>query len=270
MLYENKLFMKQTLTLFALIFSCSLNYAQISSGKTEAPKEKSTRVKVKDTVRVGLNENWFFLGGGYQLTSMRLKENPSVFGKPLGERINEKAVNGFTVQMGIRNRFHKFGAIEGGVILDRYAESYDYASSTSDSTYRYTRHYNYIAIPIQVYFTYGKRLQFFVGGGIQPGIPIQMKLATTYTDSLGNETSIKSKKKEALNPFSLSLLGSIGLNFQITNQFGMYFIPSYSYGLTNIYNKQQPHQEWLSGLNFKLGITFLPNGWSLKRKSKKV
>jgi hypothetical protein len=268
MLDENKIFMRQILTITALIFSCSVNYAQISSGKVENKIEKPKKEKVKDSIQVTLNENWFYLGTGFQLNSRRLAEATTNFGKPLGIRLDEKAQNTWSFQLGVRNRVHNYLTIDGAIQYNRFEESYAYASTTSDSTYAYTRKYGFISVPIQGYLTFGTRLQFFIGGGFQAGIPIRLSLQTTFADSLGNETSTTIKKKETLNPFTFSLLSTLGVSYQFSNQWGMYVMPSFNYGLSNIYNKQQPHQQWLDGINVKFGVVFLPNGWKVPKFKK--
>lgn len=258
--------MKQ-LTLFcALILSYAVNYAQIISDKKVESKPKPVRTHVKDTFSDRKGENWLFLGAGYQVASHRLESNTNAFGKPLGMRADEKMENQLTVQLGIRNRFHKFFTIEAGLLLDRYGQLYTFNAQSTDSSYHYVRNYTFIAVPVQLYFTAGNSFQFMLGVGLQPEIPVKMKLETTIGDSLGNQSTTTVNKKESLNPIGISFLASGGFQYHITNQFGVYLLPSYIMGLSNIYTKQQPHKEWLDGFNVKFGISFSPDLFSAGRK----
>jgi hypothetical protein len=256
--------MKQLAVLTLLIFSPFVNHAQISTGKVETKKktasESGKEAKDPDSKYdpdKGLMDFTAFIGAGYSIGSHKIEPNGDLFGRPLGIRADEKMVNRWTYQAGIRNRVHRYLSIEGGLSIDRYGESYAFKSETSDSTYSYDRKYNMLTLPIQVYFTYGKQVQFLAGAGIQPYIPLSLKTKTTITDSLGRDVSpADSKTIEGLNSAGINLLFSAGVQYRFSKYASVYVIPSYSLGLTNIYGKQEPHKEWLNALNIRFGMAF--------------
>jgi hypothetical protein len=259
--------MKQLAVLTLLIFSPFVNHAQISTGKVEDAKKKPAEESKKEEKApgkkydpdAGLMDFTAFIGAGYSIGSHRISPNGDLFGRPVGLRADEKMVNRWTYQVGIRNRIHKFFSIEAGLSIDRYGESYEFKSPVpgNDSAYSYDRKYNMLALPIQVYFTYGKRVQFLAGAGIQPYIPLSLKTKTTILDSLGNDISSEPTKTiEGLNSAGINLLFSAGVQYRFSKFASVYLIPSYSVGLTNIYGKQEPHKEWLNALNIRFGMAF--------------
>ena len=261
--------MRQITLFLAIIFSSAVNYAQIVSNNKVNTKTRPANAERTDSTWNTVGQTWFFLGAGYQIPKSVVKSNTNAFGKPLGMRAEEKMENRFTYQLGIRSHVHRFVTVEAGFMIDRYGQSYSYKSSTTDSTYSYTRDYTFISLPIQAYFTYGKRFKLYLGAGIQPMITMKNHLETTYADSLGNDTETTVNKKETMNFLNFTFLASAGISFQATPNIGFYFIPSYAYGLTNIYNKQAPYREWLSGMNFKFGLSINTQNWNFQRKKKK-
>lgn len=270
--------MKQLAVLTLLIFSPFVNHAQISTGKVESTKKKAATESDKESKDPdgkydpdkGLMDFTAFIGAGYSIGSHKIEPNGDLFGRPLGIREDEKMVNRWTYQIGIRNRVHRFLSVEAGLSIDRYGESYEFKSETTDSTYSYDRKYNMLALPIQVYFTYGKQVQFLAGAGIQPYIPLSMKTQTTIMDSLGRDVSPEDLKTiEGLNSAGINLLFSAGVQYRFSKYASAYLIPSYSLGLTNIYGKQEPHKEWLNALNIRFGMAFhFPE--TTKTRTKKV
>ena len=270
--------MKQLAVLTLLIFSPFVNQAQISTGKVENTKKKTTSEagkKAKDPTsrynpETGMMDFTVFIGAGYSIGSHRLEENGDLFGRPLGIRAEEKMVNRWTYQAGVRNRINKFLSFEAGLSIDRYGESYKFESTTTDSVYSYDRKYNMLALPVILYFTYGKRVQVLAGAGFQPYIPMGMKTKYSIIDSLGSDVSPKELKTiEGLNSAGINLLFSAGVQYRFSKYVSAYVIPAYSMGLTNIYSKQEPHREWLNAFNIRFGAAFhFPE--STKTRTKKV
>lgn len=258
--------MKQLAVLTVLIFSPFVNHAQISTGKVEDAKKKQTTESGKEEkaprkkfdADAGLMDFTAFIGAGYSIGSHTIKPNDGLFGRPVGERANETMINRWTYQVGIRNRIHRFFSIEAGLSIDRYGEAYKFQSTVAgnDSSYSYDRTYNMLALPIQLYFTYGKRVQFLAGAGVQPYIPLSIKTKTTILDSDGNNVSPDKPVKtiEGLNSAGINVLFSAGVQYRFSKYASVYAIPSYSLGLTNVYGKQEPHKEWLNALNIRFGM----------------
>ncbi len=271
--------MKQLAVLTLLIFSPFVNHAQISTGKVEDTKKKTATgsgKEAKDPSKkydpdAGLMDFTVFIGAGYSIGSHKLEPNGDLFGRPVGKRADETMVNRWTYQAGVRNRIHRFFTFEAGLSIDRYGEKYQFESTTSDSAYSYDRKYNMLALPVQVYFTYGKRVQVLAGAGIQPYIPLSMKTKYTIVDSLGSDISPEKETKtiEGLNSAGINLLFSAGVQYRFSKYVSAYVIPCYSLGLTNIYGKQEPHKEWLNSLNIRFGVALhFPE--STKTRTKKV
>lgn len=270
--------MKQLTVLTLLIFSPFVNHAQISSGKvgdTKKKDETEAGKAAKDPSgkydpETGMMDFTAFIGAGYSIGSHQIEPNGDLFGRPVGLRAEEKMVNRWTYQVGIRNRINRFLSFEAGLSLDRYGESYEYDSPTTDSTYSYDRKYNMLALPVQLYFTYGKRVQFLAGAGLQPYIPMSMKLNTSARDSLGNDVSPGELSTiEGLNNVGINALFSAGVQYRFSRYVSAYLIPTYSLGLTNIYAKQEPHKQKLNALNIRFGVALhFPE--STKTRTKKV
>jgi hypothetical protein len=270
--------MKQLAVLTLLIFSPFVNQAQISTGKVENTKKKTNSESGKEAKdpsgkynpETGMMDFTVFIGAGYSIGSHRLEENGDLFGRPLGIRAEEKMVNRWTYQAGVRNRINKFLSFEAGLSIDRYGESYKFESTTTDSAYSYDRTYNMLALPVILYFTYGKRVQVLAGAGLQPYIPMGLKTKYTIIDSLGSDVSPEELKTiEGLNSAGINLLFSAGIQYRFSKYVSAYVIPAYSMGLTNIYSKQEPHREWLNAFNIRFGAAFhFPE--STKTRTKKV
>lgn len=270
--------MKQLAVLTLLIFSPFVNQAQISTGKVENTKKKTNSESGKEAKdpsakynpETGMMDFTVFIGAGYSIGSHRLEENGDLFGRPLGIRADEKMVNRWTYQAGVRNRINKFLSFEAGLSIDRYGESYKFESTTTDSVYSYDRTYNMLALPVILYFTYGKRVQVLAGAGFQPYIPMGMKTKYSIIDSLGSDISPEELKTiEGLNSAGINLLFSAGVQYRFSKYVSAYVIPAYSMGLTNIYSKQEPHREWLNAFNIRFGAAFhFPE--STKTRTKKV
>lgn len=271
--------MKQLAVLTLLIFSPFVNHAQISTGKVEGTKKKAAAESEKEAKdpsakynpETGMMDFTVFIGAGYSIGSHRLEENGDLFGRPIGIRADEKMVNRWTYQVGVRNRINKFLSFEAGLSIDRYGESYKYESTATDSAYSYDRKYNMLALPVILYFTYGKRVQVLAGVGFQPYIPMAMRTKYTIVNEKGSDISPAedSKTIEGLNSAGINLLFSAGLQYRFNKYMSAYAIPAYSIGLTNIYSKQEPHREWLNALNIRFGMAFhFPE--STKTRTKKV
>ena len=270
--------MKQLAVLTLLIFSPFVNHAQISTGKVGDTKKKAATESGKEAKdpsakydpEANMLDFTVFIGAGYSIGSHRLEENGDLFGRPIGIRADEKMVNRWTYQAGVRNRINKYLSFEAGLSIDRYGESYSFESETTDSVYSYDRKYNMLALPVQLYFTYGKRVQFLAGVGFQPYIPLSMKTQYTIIDSLGTDVSPEELTTiEGMNSAGISLLFSAGVQYRFSKYVSAYLIPAYSLGLTNIYSRQEPHKEWLNALNIRFGVALhFPE--ATKTRTKKV
>lgn len=229
-------------------------FGQISSGKTEEPK--APEVKPRRIPTEGLNEFTVYGGVGIAKTFRILKENEAPFGDPVGTRANETEVRLWTYQLGVRNRFAKSWSYDAGLMIDRYGEDYSYDHPTTDSSFSYQNRYSFVAVPIQLFYTYGKDFRWFVGGGIQPMLVTGFNYTQQDADSLGNETETEYATLEGLNGIGFNLIASAGVQWRWNQAMSVYFCPSYAYGLVNTFDKQEPYKHYVRGLNFKFGLAF--------------
>ncbi len=241
-----------------VILSFSSVFGQISSGKKEPVVVKEVEI---DTIprRIpsdGLNEFTIYIGAGRNYTSRLLKPNSEPFGKELGERANETGIKIWTYQFGVRNRLNQFLSYDAALALDKYGETYLFESELNDSSYSYTNTYSFISVPIQLFATYGKDFRWFIGGGIQPQIIAGYRQETVIQNALGTKTETTLKTTEGLNGTTFSAIFSAGFQWRWNQRGSVYFTPSYVFGLTNTYAKQEAYQYFIRGFNLKFGVAF--------------
>jgi hypothetical protein len=82
------------------------------------------------------------------------------------EAFNATGIGVFSFQLGARNRINHFLSYEAGLSFDKYGEAYKYNATEDDSTFSYTNKYSFVSLPIQVFYTYGKDLRFFIGNAL--------------------------------------------------------------------------------------------------------
>ena len=155
---------------------------------TQEQEVDSTEVQVNrkgKVVEKSGDELYFGITPGYSFRS--LEENPSLFGKPLGERENEFGGWFYSFHLGYRTNLHKFVVLDIGFDFSRNGEFYE---TSGDSVYSYKNTYNYIGIPLKIGFQYGDKLKLHVAGGFVPKMFLnQTKLETVETEFGGTVTT---------------------------------------------------------------------------------
>lgn len=230
--------------------------AQISSGKTDekpvAKEEKPVTARREPTD--GLNEFSLYLGAGRVWANRSLAENKAPFGAPLGFRSDEYGLKTWSFQAGARNRVSKYLSYDVGLSLDRFGESYSYDDRDSDSSYKYTNRYTYIAMPVQVLFTTGKDLRLFVGGGVQPELLAGYRQEVKWETSLAATGSETNKNTNGMNGFGMAALATCGVQMRWSSHASIYVIPSWMWGLTSTYDDQSDYIHKGRSFTLKFGV----------------
>jgi len=236
-------------------------YGQIGSGKVEEPKKDTAKtVRVKRVPTDGMDETVYFAGMNINQSFRKLEENVSPYGDPLTYRVDETPLLRTGFQIGMRNRFHSLASYEVGLSWDKFGETYNYQAEEDDSSFTYTNTYSYISLPVQVYVTQGKDLRYFVGGGIQPMLAMKNTYEERYTDSLGGQFETIVKRADGMSGLTVNLLVSAGVQWRFSKLFSLYAIPSYVYGLTSTFGKQESYRHYIRSWNFRCGLTLhIPN-----------
>lgn len=256
--------MKHLPSLVLLILTPFVNFAQISSGKVGDVKEKS----VEKTVRAekapkapkgkyvpdeGINDFTIFAGGSYNINMHRLEQNDNAFGKPVGVRADEQLINTWSYQFGVRNRLSKYFSLEIGLSFDSYKTRYQGFAQDLGVDLNYSRNVKTMALPIQGFFTYGKRVQVLAGLGVIPFIPTKKIIETTTSTPTGPHFE-RVRSMQGLSSFGLGVAFSAGIQYRFWRYSSLYVIPGYTLNLTNVYGKQEPHKEWFNAVNLRFGI----------------
>lgn len=252
--------MKDTklILLFTLIASNSPLFAQVELGGEEEEKPKKEKVKEekvegdKAVVKDGNAELYFV--SNWSNTSRILETNEGPFGDTLGQRAFETSLNTWSFGIGFRSALSEHFSIQAGVSFMRNGESY--AFEETDTLFKYTTTYSYIAMPIKGLYTLGNELKLLVGGGITPQLFTSYRQKQEWRDAVdatGDETI---KLKNGFSPFVLSATFNIGVQYQFSDNFSILFMPEYRIQLTDSYTVTDSYNHFARALGFDLGLTF--------------
>lgn len=240
--------------LFSLLIGFSANsQVEISKENTvkeeKAQKEKKAKAqRDKDSLSatsIYFNTNWSF-------TPRKLIVNEGLFGDSLGERAIEKAGNKWSFGLGFRNQIHKNIALEGGIAFLRNSEKYEFKGT--DTSFAYTTEYSYLALPIKVYYTYGKEFKFLGGIGISPQMFVRYKQDRNWETSEGKEESETFKTTTGFNSFAISATISAGIQIELGKRVALQVIPEYRIQLTNSNTKQDAYKHYARAIGVNAGL----------------
>jgi hypothetical protein len=229
---------------------------QISSGQVMEKKPDTTDYILLPLPTKDIGVSNVYVGVGVNTAFRTLAESNSYFAEPIGIRSDEFAANRWIYQVGFRNRFTNLFTLDAGFQLDRYGIGYSYKALDSDSAFTYAMTFSYVSIPLQVFVTYGTKFRWHLGGGIQPLLATSYKYSSENTFANGTKVSNSLASVESLNPFTINVLLSAGFEWKWGRNSAIYFLPSYVYGLSNVYSKQEPYCQKWHGLNYKFGLVF--------------
>lgn len=221
-----------------------------SSNKEEKElKEKKIKERIeKDTLSATslyFNTNWSY-------TPRKLEVNEGLFGDSLGERANEKPGNRWSFGLGFRNQVHKHIAIEGGIAFMRNSEKYDFKGG--DTSYAYVTEYSYLALPIKVYYTYGKEFKFLGGVGITPQMFVRYKQERNWETTDGKSESETFKTSTGFNSFAISATISAGIQIELGKRVSVQVIPEYRIQLNSSNTKQDSYKHYARAIGVNAGI----------------
>jgi hypothetical protein len=235
---------------FVFFFVGFAVFSQIESGKIG----NGTVAKMRHEKTLPNATTMLYLGAGLNHSFRNLQSNKAPFGEPLGQRVNEKAIDLWTFHFGYKQTISKHFQIDAGLHLDKYGEMFDFQDPLSDSAFTYTNRYAFIGLPIQFNLTFGQRFVFSVGGGIQPVLATSYKTEQQITDANKNVTKSSYTSLTALNGFGCNILLSSSVQFRFNQQVGIYFQPTYSHGMINTLENQAAYKHYTRGFNYKAGI----------------
>ncbi len=226
-----------------IILISSAAFCQIETGKTTgSSKKKDKKKENKDMLVIQkIPTSEFYLGGSGGISSRILSENEGLFGKPLGERANEKSIFTGGATIGFRNQVKRNWWIDFGASLSKNGESYDFKSTVNDSSYSYKNNYTYFAIPIKLQYITAGKVKFIAGMGVQPQLFMSYRQEINWTDSLnvGSNSTIKDNKQ--INFFTISAIGNVGFSWQIKPKVAFYFLPEIRMQLNSSFQKQSAY-----------------------------
>lgn len=235
-----------------LFFPIYFVTGQIETGKVG----KGTDTKKLQHKVLPSSSTMCYVGAGLNHSFRRLQSNNSPFGEPLGQRANEQAIDVWTFHLGYRQILAKHFQLDAGLNFDKYGENYLFQDPLTDSAFSYTNHYSFIGLPIQFNLTFGRRLMFSLGGGLQPMLASRYVTEQKITDANKNVTENSYSSLTAMNGFGCNILISAGINYRCNKNIGVYFQPTYSQGLINTYEKQAAFKHYTKGNNFKFGLIY--------------
>ena len=247
---------KQQIVFFTLVFTSFCGYAQIELGGDDAPKKKEKKekeVKVKEK-RTQDGSTEVYMVTNWSHTSRKLEMNEAPFGDPLGEREFESSLNRWSFGIGFRNRVSDFVTIQGGISYMRNGESYSFEET--DTLFKYTTTYSYIAMPVKALFSYGEELTFLAGGGLTPQLftsYVQEQEWRDQVDATGDETI---KERNGYSSFVLSAALNVGVQYQFSDNWTLLFMPEYRIQLTDSYESTDSYNHFGRALGFDIGLTY--------------
>lgn len=199
-----------------------------------------------------------YFGAAPSTTFRTLDSAKTAFGESLGYRTDEEKLKTWSFNGGYRSPINNFLTLDIGFNLNQSGEKYAYDDPNSDSTYTYRNRYRDFGIPIQVYASYGKSFRWFIGGGIQAHMAISYNQEIKYTQENGSPFESEKNSTEILNSLTFSAQVSGGFQWRWNKAISVYFVPSYVFGLSNQYAKQEAYvykrrvMEWKFGLCYNL------------------
>lgn len=237
------------------VMTSSFVNAQVELSKettVKAEKEQKVKKEKERRDKDSLSATSLYFNTNWSYTPRKLVENEGLFGKPLGERENETPGNKWSFGLGFRNQLHKNIALEGGIAFMRNAEKYSFEGV--DTAYSYKTEYSYIAMPIKVYYTYGKSIKLLAGIGITPQMFVRYKQDREWKTSEGKEESETFKTTTGFNSFTISGTVSAGVQFELGKRVAVQLIPEYRIQFTSSNNDKNAYKHYARALGINAGL----------------
>lgn len=182
--------------------------------------------------------------------------NDGLFGAPLGIREDESNLNVWSYGLGFRSAFKENFMWQGGISFMRNGESFDYQATDSDSTFAYQTFYNYVAMPVKVFYKYGSRVNFYGGLGIMPQLFFSYRQEQQWTTTLNAQATETIKTKNGFNTFVLAGTITAGVQLRMNSGTSVFVEPEYRIHLTNSYTEIDSYEHFGRAFGLNFGITY--------------
>lgn len=231
--------MKQPL-IFCLLLFCGLANAQLLNENLKGTYQTQFYVETQRMV--------LFRG---------LASNDAFLPTPLGERANESSLTAWSQQLGLCLGLSKFIYLDGGVSWMQNGEAYAFSDSNSDSTYNYQTRYRYLALPLQLKLTFGDKFKFYGGLGMVPALYQGYKQDIQWTNALGAKYDDQIKINNAMNSFTISWIGSAGIDLQLDEDYRVRLGFLYRKQLNNSFGPYEDYVHKSYGWGINIGLSKL-------------
>jgi hypothetical protein len=210
-------------------------------------KKKEKSIDGSSSIRFGTN--WSY-------TMRKLSENEAPYGDSLGNRATETNLNCWSFGLGVTNKLNAHLSWTGAIAYLKNGENYSFTEEALDSTFRSTTTYSYLALPLQLDFSFGKSVVFYAGVGVAPQILSRYKQDRSWKvgDSAEKEEIWKVKPDYGPNMFVLSFISHCGMQLNLDNTWGVFFEPQLRLQLTSTYQTQDSYIHKNRSYGFNFGI----------------
>lgn len=183
-----------------------------------------------------------------------LVSNDAFLPTPLGTRADELALKVWSHQIGICMGLSKNFYLDGAISWLQNGESYVFEALDSDSTFNYQTRYRYLALPLQMKATFGEKIKFYSGLGLVPALYQGYRQDLQWSNPLGAKYDDQIKVNNAMNSFTISVMGSAGFEMRLDNNYSFRLGFLYRSQLNNSYSPYEDyiHKSMGWGLNFGL------------------
>jgi hypothetical protein len=218
------------------------------------PKKDKTNSTKKEKSIDGSSSIRF--GTNWSYTMRKLYENRAPYGDSLGNRTTETNLNCWSFGLGITNKLNAYLSWTGAFAYLKNGENYSFADEVIDSTFRSTTTYSYLALPLQLDFSFGKAVVFYAGVGVVPQILSRYKQERSWKvgNSAEREEVWKVKPDYGPNMFVFSVVSHCGLRLNMDNTWGVFFEPQLRFQLSSTYQEQDSYIHKNRSYGFNFGI----------------
>lgn len=241
--------------ILSFFFISLTSFGQIQVGgdvKEEKPEKKEKAEKPKKEKQSD-EATEVFLGANWSKTNRRLETNKNIFGDSIGERENEIGINTWSGSIGIRTKINQFLLFEGGISYLQNGEKYDFQGT--DTSFSYTNKYNFIGMPLKLYYYYEKNnFRFQVGVGGIPQMALKFSQETRSMNSEGAEETSSIKTKVGVNSFVFSAVANIGFQYEFMPTWSVYLLPEYRVQLNSSYLNSNKFKHYGNALGVSFGL----------------
>lgn len=242
------------LVIILLSLSCSvLSFSQIESGKKNVKREKRE-------IKVGADSldptaNLIYLAYGTGSSYRMLKPNGDFYGEALGERAKEYQITTGNFNLGVKTQLQNKLQLDLGIGFIQYGEAYN--QTINDTNIRYQNTYSHICTPIKIKYAIGRKVQFFVGTGLQAQMFYGFKHDETISSGKFSSNTVDKSSKN-MNFFTLSSCSDLGIQYAFKGLLRLFLAADFYYQLNSSYLNQEPyiHKPFQFGGKFGVGLAF--------------